>query len=1193
MEPKYVIGIGASAGGLEAIQSFFDHIPEDLDVSFVIIQHLAPDFESKMPELLRKHTKMAIHTAEIQQALLPNHIYLIPPSKNLIIKEGKLITTEREEKTSVNYSIDTFLHSLGLAYKSQSIGVILSGTGTDGTRGIRTIKEEGGIVLVQDPKTARFDGMPLSAIATDLPDLVAPSKSLANQVASIVTNELSFNGLFDGDKEIEDFSYEEFENLLHFLLVKTGIDFRLYKRNTLTRRLIKRIQVTNFNNLANYFSYLVSKNNEIHILAREFLIGVTQFFRDKEAFDFLETSILPRIFSRTDHEEIRVWCAGCSTGEEAYSLAMLFLDYREKIGINRPIKIFASDVNSEAIRKASIGKYGPNIVADISLERLEKYFNKGQNYYEVKKEPRNIIVFARHNVLKDPPFINLDLATCRNLLIYLDNEVQKTYIEKIQYSLRPNGFLMLGSGESVRDESEVFECLNLKHKLYQKKDLPQAYKPSFLNLSYDPVPTSQNQMVQIESKPNLLENRFASPEENEFSELVLNHYAPRAMLCNQDLSVLHITEQMDQLIKIPSNPNRFNLIHMFEPKTLETLKAGVHTCLEKYKPQRYQKVGLRDKNGQAIELNILFAPLWHSGTHQKLVLLEFSPPREQDASVLVMDDPDTITQQKIQSLQIELKETKFKLKNLIERYENSQEELRTTNEELLSSNEELQSGNEELQSVNEELHTVNAELKAKIDEITATNNDLDNLMKSTEIGTIFLDTSFRIRKYTPSIEEHFPIRKNDLGRSIFDFNSDIDLIKYREELLSILRIGKALEFNIQDLKFRHWLMKITPFINESSEIKGIVISFIDVSQLREAEELLRESEKRFRTLADSSPVLIWVANAELKRVLFNTPWLHFTGVESENSLIDNWLNTVHPEDRGNLLKVFHEAAQEKQAYKVNYRILDPQQGYRWILENGIPRFGKDKVFLGYVGSCVDFTEEKLAKEQLTRSNSELEQFAYVATHDLRAPVSNLKNLFELFRSQGFVNEENQAILQRLEISTNEIHDTLHDLISIVSLKKDLMEHMTEVSFSEIFQQVKLGIEEMIQKSDAQIETDFSEVNSLQYIPNQLKSIIQNLITNAIKYCHPDRSPHIQLKSFIDHNYICLSIKDNGIGISDNHKNKIFGLFQRIEEGIEGKGIGLYITKSQVESLGGKIEVESVPGIGSTFILYLLNLDLRK
>ncbi|MDX2304909.1 MAG: CheR family methyltransferase [Microscillaceae bacterium] len=1451
----YIIGIGASAGGLEAIQLFFDAIPISSNLAFVIIQHLSPDFKSLMPELLKKHTQLTIITAEEKQLILPNHIYLIPRKKILSIKNYQLVVTDKDPALAINFPIDTFFHSLGRELKEKAIGLILSGTGTDGINGLKTIKEAGGIVMVQSPESAKFDGMPQSALATGLIDIVGTPQELAHQCLYVTHMHQTLTPQVDKDKGEHYFSNEDLTFIIHTIMIKTGMDFQFYKKGTLERRLVKRLQIKGFESLYKYRDYLISHEEEAGLLAKEFLIGVTQFFRNHEAFSYLEQQLIPQIYKESQSDEIRVWCIGCSTGEEAYSIAMLLDEYRYIQKIPKTFKIFASDIDQEAIAKASQGKYGTNILADIPLQKLEKYFEKKGGNYEVRKELKNHIVFSHHNVLKDPPFINLDLVVCRNLLIYFDARLQKSFIERVQYSLNNNGFLFLGIGESLNQDHQFFETIDHQLKIYQKKNHARVYSPSLLTMYALPEKKDTDVLknkVRNHALPTAKAISSRSDLEN-YADVLINHYAQHCLLVNPDLDVLYMVGEFNDILRFPANKSRFNLEYMLGNELMAVFRTGISNALNQNIRYTYKNVpfSVKEKTGQ---LELHFDPIWNTESQEKLIIIELVQ-KEDDIrnEVVEVFEKDTYARQQIQALELELKETKHRLKTIIEQYETTYEELQTTNEELMSSNEELQSTNEELQSVNEELYTVNTELQAKISEVTEVNNDLNNLLSSTDIGTIFLDRNLRIRKFTAAIEKQFSLQNSDIGRSISDFNDTIGFHKYIKDIQEVLNDYAYKEFEVRDKEDDIYLMKLNPFITSKMEIQGVVISFvkitaqkkaeedlkisearhrilidhftsftfihdsegkiklaspslenytgqpfesyqgdfwlnlihpddredlariwwdavqnkalfenqnarffnktseeyhhfitasvpffdeegqvkewfgagIDIQGLKNAEEALRQNEiryqflynntpamqqtldqtgnimqvskywleelgyaeteiigrpftdfmtpksrkyahevilplfyktgecknipyqfvkksgevidtllsatsekngqgqitrslavitditdkkkteqalyekekeleieKQFRFLTDYAPVFIWLSGLHQSRYHFNHYWLTFTGRKLDEERGLGWLDNVHPEDQEACRTIFQEAYDRKENYQMNYRLLRHDGVYRWILERGTPRFAKGKIFLGFVGSCIDFTEERETKEKLQSSNLELEQFAYVATHDLRSPIVNLQSLIALFYEQDFVTPENAFIADKIRSCTEEIHETLHDLIAVITEQKKLDETIKEVSFQDIFDLIYKGIEEQVKSTSAILHTDFSQIPTIYYIPGHLKSIFQNLLTNAIKYRSPDRIPEIYIKTYLTTEHICLSMKDNGIGIDMNKKDKVFGLFKRLSEKEEGKGIGLFLTKSQVESQGGKIDLESEPGKGTTFFVYLKNLKIN-
>ena len=1444
----YVIGIGASAGGLEAIQHFFDAVPITTNLSFVIIQHLSPDFKSLMPELLKKHTELTIVTTDSNQFIFPNHIYLIPRRKLLTIQNHHLIVSDKDPNLAVNFPIDTFFHSLGNEMKNKAIGVILSGTGTDGINGLKTIKETGGLVMVQTPSSAKFDGMPQSAISTGLIDIIGSPQELAQQCLYITNGQP--NLILEGEKEENFFSQEDLTYIIHTLLLKTGIDFQFYKKGTIERRLIKRIQIKGFETLDDYRDFLATSEEEPHLLSKEFLIGVTQFFRNIEAFNHLEKEIIPLIYQNSRTDEIRIWCIGCSTGEEAYSIAMLMHEHQTRHNIPKTFKVFASDIDKNSIQVASQGFYSANILADVPLIFLEKYFEKRNKGYVVKKELKNHIVFSHHNVLKDPPFINLDLAICRNLLIYFDTRLQKSFIERVQYSLNPKAYLFLGAGESLSHDHHFFETIEHRLKIYRKKNHSRVYSPSLLNL-YPPPEKKETQKSKKLPSFHLNPSKSNQYDLENYADILIGHYAQKCLLVNANLDLLYTVGDFHDILRFPNSRTRFNLEYMLNNEQLAIFRTGVSNASNKNSIYHYKDVPFI-KEDHHFKLQLIFKPIWNVENNEKLFVIEVEQKAQEALQEIVqVFEKDTYARQQIQALELELKETKYRLKSIIEQYETTYEELQTTNEELMSSNEELQSTNEELQSVNEELYTVNTELQAKISELTEVNNDINNLLSSTDIGTIFLDRTLHIRKFTAAIEKQFALQKADIGRNISDFSDSIGFHKYIYDIQEVLKEHISKEFEVQNTDGEYYLMKLNPFITTKKEIQGVVISFvnisaqkraekellisenrhrllidhltsftfeqdaygnikaispglekytenapekyqgnhwlklvhpedqrelipvwqdaiqekhmfntekvrfknkstekyhhfitaavpffdeegqieewfgagIDIQNIKDAEEAIKQNEaryrflynntpvmqqsldsegnitqvskywqeelgygveeiigrpfvdfmtnkskkyatdvilplfyktgecknipfqffkkngevidtllsatsekdeqgkvlsslavitditdkkkteqalyekekeleieKQFRFLTDYAPVFIWLSGLHQSRYHFNHYWLTFTGRTLEDERGFGWLDNVHPDDRSICENIFKNAYTHKKNYQMNYRLRRHDGLYRWILERGTPRFAKDKIFLGFVGSCIDFTEEKETKEKLQTSIQELEQFAYVATHDLRSPIVNLQSLIDIFYAQGFVTEENSKITEKIKDCTEEIHMTLHDLIAVVTAQKKLDETIRLVNFQEIFDQIHKGIEEQIISTKATLYTNFEKAPEIHYIPSHLRSIFQNLLTNSIKYRSPYRNPEIFIETSKTNEFICLSVKDNGTGIDMEKKDKVFGLFKRLNEKEEGKGIGLFLTKSQVESQGGKIDLKSELDSGSIFYVYLKNLQ---
>jgi two-component system, chemotaxis family, CheB/CheR fusion protein len=858
-----IVALGASAGGLEALQVFFDNMPPDSGMAFMVIQHLNPKGKSMLGAILQKHTQMEVLNADDEVYVEPNRVYLNPAGKDVGIFNGVIQLTDPVKTRGITLPIDHFLRSLALDQGERALCVILSGTGSDGTLGLKAIKESGGMAIVQDPESAKYDGMPRSAIDGGLADHILPADKIPQELLSYVQQPYLKPA---GKIQSEEKQFAGYvQKVLMLIRSVTGRDFTGYKQSTVHRRIRRRMAVHKIEHAADYHRYLQENHAEIYRLFKELLILVTSFFRDPFAFEVLAAKVIPQILANhRDGSPVRLWVPGCATGEEAISLAMLFREAMDKLNRHVSLQVFATDVDPEAIQRARAAEYPGAIASEVSSERLERFFIRKNGVYGLKKDIRDSIVFAVQDLVADPPFSKLDLVSCRNVLIYMDTPLQKKIMNLFHFTLSENGYLFLGTSESIGEFSDLFSPVDVKAKLFKSKKLLTRQAAPALS-SGEPVQIGRTDPERHGLKVGSL---------REFVQnIVLDEYAPASVLVNEKFDVLYSQGPTDRYLLYPKGEPSSNILRIVPDPLRNRLPSAISKAI--LDGESSLLPGLRlNLEGRARTVDVTIRPLRMPADTQKLVLLVFidRPSSRKRRSKKSGEEADSFNTEIERELQI----TRESLQATIEEQEAANEELKSTNEELQSTNEELQSMNEEmetakeeLQATNEELVTVNSELQAKIDEMSDLNNDINNLLASTEIGTIFLNADLGIKRFTPSMTKLFSLIPTDVGRPIRDLTTKISYPGLYKDAQAVLDTLQAKETEVIAEDGRWFLMRILPYRTKENIIDGVVITFIDVTDRKRAMDQSRAAKRFAEKIVETVRVPLLVLDPELNVISAN------------------------------------------------------------------------------------------------------------------------------------------------------------------------------------------------------------------------------------------------------------------------------------------------------------------------------------
>jgi chemotaxis methyl-accepting protein methylase len=827
-----IVGIGASAGGLEALEQFLRHVPLGSGLAYVIVQHLDPNHKGIMAELLQRATGMEVFQVRDRMQVKPNCVYVIPPNKDMSILHGVLHLFEPTAPRGLRLPIDFFLRSLAEDRQERSIGVILSGMGSDGTMGLRAIKEKAGVALVQEPASAKFDSMPRSAITAGLADLVAPVEDLPGKIIDYLRHTLS---IAKAELPLEEKDQSALEKVLILLRASTGHDFSMYKKNTVYRRIERRMCIHQINRIAAYVRYLQENSQEVELLFKELLIGVTSFFRDPKAWEQMQAEAIPSLLAdRLAGGAIRAWSVGCSTGEEAYSLAIVFKEVLEKVKTkeNFKLQIFATDLDRDAIDKARSGVYPANIAADVSPERLQRFFVQEEVGFRVSKEIREMVTFATQNVIMDPPFTRLDILICRNLLIYLTPELQKKLLPLFHYSLNPGGVLFLGSAETVSACADLFSPLDNKSRLYRRRESVLAAEQLTLPASFVPaLPGVPKEETMLKPAANL---------QSLADQLLLQHFSPPAVLVNDKGDILYINGRTGKYLEPAAGKANWNIFAMARDGLRFELGSAFQKAIRQKEAITVKGLKIGEGDG-AQTVDIKVQSVVEPEALRGMVMIVFtdvatSPEKKTPAG----SKPRAASSARILELEQELQHLREELQAIREEMQSSHEELQSANEELQSTNEELTTSKEEMQSLNEELQTVNAEQQSKMDELSRVNNDMRNLLNSTEIVTVFLDSELHVRRFTSGADKLFKLIPGDVGRPLSDIASDLLYPEMTEEAREVLRTLVFSEKQVAAISGRWFSVRIMPYRTMEDVIGGVVITFTDITAAKTLESELRE-----------------------------------------------------------------------------------------------------------------------------------------------------------------------------------------------------------------------------------------------------------------------------------------------------------------------------------------------------------------
>ncbi|SMF04970.1 CheR family methyltransferase [Pseudobacteriovorax antillogorgiicola] len=1006
-KPDFIVGVGASAGGLEALQSFFSHLPEDTGLAFIVIQHLSPDFKSLMDQLLAKLTNMKIVVAENEMAVERNTVYLIPPKVNMTINRGFLFLTQQTRDHNLNLPIDIFFKSLAEDAQSHGIAVILSGTGSDGSRGVLEISEHCGLVIVQDPEEAKFDGMPKSALSTNAVNKVLVAADIPKYIGQYVANPSVQEK--HHEKSGSDSSDDLYAQIFTIIYNYKKIDFSEYKEKTIYRRIERRLKALLLNSLEDYVARLKSDEQEKERLCQDLLIRVTSFFRDQTAFEFLAKEVIPNIFHRnSETREIRIWVAGCASGEEVYSIAILFKEYSEKIKQAYDIKIFGSDINREALAYANQGVYNESQIVEIAPHHVEQFFKKRDNQYYVSAELRNMVVFAAQNVLTDPPFTKVDLVVCRNLLIYLKQSVQERVISSFHFALKKNGYLFLGPSEGLGNFSRDFATESSSFRMFRKTN-DSRFPLSAMKAS----PNSKIKPVQARPGNRLKVNSITSSS----YDRILEHLLHDCIVLNADEEVLHLLGNAKNYLSFQSGRMSNNIGQLIDDELRSILLSGLFRAEKEATPVRFENI----KHSQIPHpINLIITPIFEPDTLTiGLYLIHFEDGVEHVKQTKNYDVSDT-SKHIIKDLELQLRISKEELNTALEESETTNEELQATNEELLASNEELQSTNEELHSVNEELYTVNSEFQKKIEELTTLEDDIDNLLQSANIGTIFIDKNLNIRRITPAISKNFGILNHDIGRSIESF-----VYKFNHEnLIDVIHgvMGGGVERTLPARIYNEnwYVMKVIPYMVNRS-IGGAVITFLDINEVKSMEEKLDSSEHRFIRSHQDFVDFAYFSSTDLKGLLQGFS-LHLNKLIDDFPKIksnESWL-ALHQdgETLGRIVDCFSKfsniSQMEMKLEDVDLTALIgdltrrfKSAGCTFFFDDDLPHAFTDHSAISYIlealimnGVVYNHSSKKVIELGVIDSEGDAMTTIYVRDNGQGIPARDLEGAFKMFRQLG-------------------------------------------------------------------------------------------------------------------------------------------------------------------------------------------------
>jgi two-component system CheB/CheR fusion protein len=959
-----IVGIGASAGGLEALEQFLRQVPPHPNCAFVLVQHLDPLHRGMLVELLQRTTPLQVAEATDGVRVEPEHLYVIPPGKDMSLLHGTLHLLPQVTNRGRVLPIDFFFRSLAQDQGERAIGVILSGMGSDGTLGLRAIKEAAGATFVQSPESAKFDGMPRSAIDAGLADVVAPVEELPGRIFSYRDHAAFMSGATAG-RQLDDAG--AIDKICLVLREHSGNDFTLYKRSTIVRRIERRMGLHQIDAFPAYLRLLRENPRELELLFEELLIGVTSFFRDPAEWERLHLEVLPTLVAtRAVGGVIRAWVPGCSTGEEAYSLAMVLREALEPIKSLRSIaiQIFATDLDRNAIERARIGLYPENIAADVSPARLRRFFVHEEHGYRVSKDIRETVVFAPQNVIRDPPFTKVDVLSCRNLLIYLSGDVQKKLIPLFHYCLNPGGALFLGTAETVGSFTNLFTPLDSRTRIYRRLDQSPVTLPVELGFAF-----GRDTTMREEREEHPVTARPVSPNVQVLVDrLIVQRYAPLGILCNTKGDVLYVSGRAGKFLEPAIGKPNLSVFAMAREGLRYELSTAFAKALRSDRPFTMNGIKVGTNGGMQVA---------------NLTVEKLSEPKELQGTVFVLISEvapaiavqPTKTRRppsaRASELSEELQKSREEVQTIREEMQTSQEELKSANEELQSTNEELQSTNEELttskeemQSLNEELQTVNHELQAKVDELSRSNNDMKNLLNSTDIATLFLDTELRVRRFTTATSKIIKLIPADVGRPITDLASDLDYTDLAEDAREVLRtlIYKERQSSARD--GRAFTVRILPYRTLENVIDGVVVTFTDASAARALELAAREQTSQLKQMAESLPNLVWGARGDGAFDYISKQWVDYTGVPDAEQARWGWLEQVHAADRDRVREEWRAAVKTGGSFDSEFRIRSYTGAYRWFKTRGTAIRDTHGGIVKWYGTSTEIDELKRAEDRL-------------------------------------------------------------------------------------------------------------------------------------------------------------------------------------------------------------------------------------